>query len=106
MDCLTFCCLLVSGRCDAMGIVRCLDAISRYLKIALEYVQLEATYKEGRGTRWRSRLRHCATSRKVASLNPDDVIGIFHWHNPSGRTMTLGSTQPLTEMSTRNISWG
>ena len=29
-----------------------------------------------------------------------------HWHNPSDRTMALGSTQPLTEMSTRNISWG
>jgi len=26
--------------------------------------------------------------------------------NPSGRTMSLGSTQPLTEMSTRNVSWG
>ena len=26
----------------------------------------------------------------------------FHWHNPSGRTMALGLTQPLTEMSTRN----
>ena len=24
----------------------------------------------------------------------------------SGRTMALGSTRPLTEMSTRNISWG
>jgi len=36
---------------------------------------------------------------------PDGVVGIFHWHNPSGRTMALGSTQPLTEMSTRNISW-
>jgi len=23
-----------------------------------------------------------------------------------GRTMALGLTQPLTEMSTRNISWG
>jgi len=30
----------------------------------------------------------------------------FHRHNPSGRTMALGSTQPLTKMSTRNISWG
>jgi hypothetical protein len=30
----------------------------------------------------------------------------FHWHNPSGRTMALGSTQPLTEMCTRNLSWG
>jgi len=37
---------------------------------------------------------------------PDDIIGIFHWHNPSGRAMALGLTQPLTEMSTRNISWG
>jgi len=31
---------------------------------------------------------------------------IYHWHNPSGRTMALGSTQLLTEMSTRCISWG
>jgi hypothetical protein len=30
----------------------------------------------------------------------------FHSHNPSGRTMALGSAQPLTEMSTRDISWG
>ena len=29
----------------------------------------------------------------------------FQWHNPSGRTMALGLTQPLTEMSTRHISW-
>jgi hypothetical protein len=28
------------------------------------------------------------------------------WHNPSGRTVALGWTQPLTEMSTRCISWG
>ena len=57
------------------------------------------------GTRWRSWLRHCATSRKVAGSIPDGVIGIFLWHNPSSRTMALRSTQPLTEMSTRNISW-
>ena len=30
----------------------------------------------------------------------------FFTDNPSGRTMALGSTQPLTEMSTRYISWG
>ena len=29
------------------------------------------------GTRWRSWLRHCATSRKVAGSIPDGVIGIF-----------------------------
>jgi len=53
---------------------------------------------------WRSWLRHCATSRKVAG-SISDVVGIFHWHNPSGHTMPLGLTQPPTEISTRNISW-
>ena len=48
----------------------------------------------------------CVTNRKVAGSNPDGVIGIFHWHYPSDRIMALGSTQPLTEMSTRSISWG
>jgi hypothetical protein len=57
-------------------------------------------------TRWRSLLRHCATSRKVAGPIPDGVTGIFQWLNPSGRIVALGSTQPLTEMSTRNPSWG
>jgi hypothetical protein len=42
---------------------------------------------------------HCATSRKVAGSIPDSVFGIFHWHNPSGRTMALGLTQPLTVMN-------
>ena len=41
-------------------------------------------------------LRCCAANRKVAGSIPD----------PSDRTMVLGSTQPLTEISTRRISWG
>ena len=44
-------------------------------------------------------------SRMVAGSVPDGVIGI-HLRNPSGRAMALGSTQPLIEMRTRNISWG
>jgi hypothetical protein len=36
---------------------------------------------------------------------PDDV-DFFNLPNPSSRTMTLGSTQPLTEMSTRNLPGG
>jgi len=51
-------------------------------------------------------LKHCAISRKVVGSIPKGVTGIFYWRNPSGRTMALGSPQPLTEMSTRNISWG
>jgi len=50
-------------------------------------------------------LRHCATNRKVACSIPDGVIGIFHWHNPFEHTMALGSSLPLTEMSSRNTSW-
>jgi hypothetical protein len=30
-------------------------------------------------------------------------MDLFNLPNPSSRTMALGSTQPLTEMSTRNI---
>jgi hypothetical protein len=33
-------------------------------------------------------------------------VDFFNLPNPSSRTMTLGSTQPLTEMSTRNIPGG
>ena len=51
-------------------------------------------------------LRCCATNRKVAGSITDEVIRIFYLHNPPDRTMALGSTQPLTEMSTRRISWG
>jgi len=40
-------------------------------------------------------------------FDPSWCQWIFHWHkNPSDRTMALGSTQPLTEMSARSISWG
>jgi len=53
-----------------------------------------------RGTQWPSWLRHRATSLVVTRS-----IWIFHRLNPSGCTMALRSTQPLPEMSTRNISW-
>jgi len=43
---------------------------------------------------------------KVVGSIRNGVIGIFHWHNPSGHTMALGSTQSLKEMSIMNISWG
>jgi hypothetical protein len=47
-----------------------------------------------------------ATSRKVAGSIPDDVIKFYNLPNPSSRTMALGSTQPPTEMSTRNLPGG
>jgi hypothetical protein len=49
-------------------------------------------------------LRHCDTSRKVADSIPDEVVEFFNWPNPSSRTMVLGSTSPLIEMSTKYLS--
>jgi hypothetical protein len=74
--------------------------LTQWCRVILVY-----TYTYG-GTRWRNWLRHRTTSRKVARSTPDDVVGMFRWHNPFGRTMALGSTQPLREISTRNVSWG
>jgi hypothetical protein len=50
--------------------------------------------------------RDSATIPKVTGSIPYYVTGIFLLPKPSGRTVALGLTQPLTEMSTRNISWG
>ena len=43
---------------------------------------------------------------EVAGSISDLVTGSFHWHNPSARTMALGPTQLLKEMSSKNISLG
>jgi hypothetical protein len=51
-------------------------------------------------------LRYCATNQKVAASIPDGVMEFFIDINPSDCTMAMGSTQPLTEMSTGSISWG
>jgi hypothetical protein len=34
------------------------------------------------------------------------IIGVFNWSHPTSRNMALGSTQLLTEMSTRNLTVG
>jgi hypothetical protein len=54
-------------------------------------------------TRYSSCLRHCVTSRKVTGSIPNEVIAFFSGPNPSSHTIALRSTQPLTEMSTRNL---
>jgi hypothetical protein len=47
----------------------------------------------------------CAVSQKVSFSFPDVIITIFYLLNPSCPTMALGSTQPVTGVSTRDISW-
>jgi len=68
----------------------------------------------------------CATEKKIKLLQQMSMMVFRHLifrrghavvqlkgrgfnsrlRNPSGCTMALRSTQPLTEMSTRHISWG
>jgi hypothetical protein len=67
---------------------------------------LDCGYHMKLGTAVAQWLRYCATNQKVACSIPDGVMEFFIDINPSDRTMALGSTQPLTEMSTRSISWG
>jgi hypothetical protein len=85
-------------------------SVEVFIKLKLEkykpyVINISSTWWYG-GARGRSWLRHYATNRNVAGSIPDGVIGIFPWHNRFGRNMALRWTQPLTEMSTRNISWG
>jgi hypothetical protein len=47
-----------------------------------------------------------ATSRKVEDSVPDEVIWFFNWPNPSSRISVLGSSQPLTEISIRDLPEG
>jgi hypothetical protein len=50
-----------------------------------------------------SLFRHYASSRNVGGLILDEVTGFFNFPNPSSRTVTLGSTQLLTEIGTGNL---
>jgi hypothetical protein len=49
-----------------------------------------------------------ATSRKTKDSIPDVVIGFFspQFPNPSSGIISVGSTQPLTEMSARSLHGG
>jgi hypothetical protein len=50
-------------------------------------------------------LRRYATGRKVTGSSPDQAIDFFFiLSNPSSHSIALGLPQPLTEMSTENVS--
>jgi hypothetical protein len=48
---------------------------------------------------------HYATSWKIAGSISNGVIGVIHWFNLASSTMAMGLTQPLKEISTRDIFW-
>jgi hypothetical protein len=58
------------------------------------------------GMQWNNWLRHYATCQKVVVSIPNEVNKFFTWPNPSNHTLALGSTQPPTEMSIRNLPGG
>jgi hypothetical protein len=68
-------------------------------------IPASTAYREGGGggTRCQSRLRQYTTSRQVVSSISNEIIGYFNLLNPSSCTMALGSTQTLTDMTTRNL---
>jgi hypothetical protein len=68
-------------------------------------VNLHIVHISTGGMQW---LRHYATSRKVVGSIPDEVIGVssIHLILPAALWPWGGSTQPLTEMGTRNIFGG
>jgi hypothetical protein len=56
------------------------------------------------GDRGSTVVKLLATNQKADGSIPDGATEFFIDINPSDRTMTLGSNQPLTEMNTRSIS--
>jgi hypothetical protein len=46
---------------------------------------------------------HSTTSQKVAGSILNKVVGFFSKPDPTSRFVDLGSSQPLTEISTRNL---
>jgi hypothetical protein len=80
------------------------ETVGRFVRYAAGYTVCVCVCVCGRGARssvvlWgttpqarRSRVRFPMTS-----------LDFFDWSDPPSRTVALGSTQPLTEMSTRNL---
>jgi hypothetical protein len=68
-------------------------------------LNIYCTFPPG-STRWSNWLMHSARKQKVAVSISVEVIGFFNLPNPCSRTITLGSTQLLTEMSTWDLLGG
>ena len=79
----------------------------QYRKHSDCYKTYSSTCLNIRGTAVAQWLRCCATNRKVSGSIPPGVSGfLIDIKSFRSHSMVLGSTQPLTEISTRSISWG
>jgi hypothetical protein len=80
------CCISAAGA-EAQGYLQLINACISFILISFAIIFLMTT------------LRRYATSRKIAVSIPNEVITFFNRPNPSSSNVT----QPLTEMSTRNL---
>jgi hypothetical protein len=59
-----------------------LPSMTRSSRLSIPFVPIfYVRYSYIWGTRWRSWLSHCATSRKAAGSIPDGVTGVFQWQS-------------------------
>jgi len=81
------------------GMILCI-----YVRMYAYFVDtlMHLDHSRGGAVGWGTALLTGRSRVRFPILSLDFFIDI----NPSGPTMALGLTQPLTEMSTRNISWG
>jgi hypothetical protein len=94
----------VTGRQTTEKLYKCQLLNDQICKLANGEIRMSTPLQWGNAVaQW---LSYCATNQKVAGSIQDDVMEFFIDINPSDRTMALASTQSLTEMSTRRISWG
>ena len=62
----------------ALSAYDCLNVLLADSKEQSKCIAFSMSIIYNQGPRWRSWLRHCATSQKVVGSIPDGVIGIFH----------------------------
>jgi hypothetical protein len=91
------------------NIATCVSFCRQAIHLVYTIQSFQVPYKDkkhvalNRSTWYHGWVGHYATSWKVAGSIPYEGIGFFSWPNPSSHTVVQGSTQPLTEMSTRNL---
>jgi hypothetical protein len=77
--------------------------LSNWKKNTFKYSNvLETAVARGNVVGWGTMLQ----AGKSRVWLPMRLLDFFNWPNPSNRTKALGSTQPLTEMITRNLPGG
>jgi hypothetical protein len=70
------------------------------------YLKYERSASSKTEARWGAVVWDIALKTEGRGFDSRWCYWIFHWHNPPGSIISLGSTQRLTEMNTRNISLG